>query len=76
MINHPEDRCRPMDDTYDTTLRLTGCIFVFAAVRAPQQHRLIPVAEQSRWLVLVGLSELKQTAKSHSIPVVRSRTRP
>ena len=33
VINHPEDRCRPFDDTYDTTLRLAGCIFVFMAVR-------------------------------------------
>ena len=33
VINHPEDRCRPFDDTYDTTLRLAGCVFVFAAVR-------------------------------------------
>jgi hypothetical protein len=35
IINHPETRCRPVDDAYDTTLRLVGCVFVFAAVRTP-----------------------------------------
>lgn len=32
IINHPETRCRPVDDAYDATLRLVGCVFVFAAV--------------------------------------------
>ena len=35
IINHPETRCRPVDDAYDATLRLVGCVFVFAAVRTP-----------------------------------------
>ena len=32
VINHPEERCRPLDEVSDTTMRMLGCIFVFTAV--------------------------------------------
>jgi len=32
VINHPEERCRPLDEVSDTTMRMLGCVFVFTAV--------------------------------------------